>query len=76
MNKGLIMMLKSFGLEPEKVQQFAAWAETNLPKAIEQFNEMIARQKRIEEKLDKVLGIVHVPLPKGLNPATMETKEE
>jgi hypothetical protein len=54
MNKGMLIMLKSFGIQidPAQLENFVEWAKTNLPLAIQQFNEMIERQKRIEEKLD------------------------
>lgn len=62
MNKGFEFMLKSFGLkiEPAQVQQFVSWFQTNIPIAVSQFNDMIQRQKRIEEKLDKLLEAQNV----------------
>lgn len=53
--KGMEGMILSFLDRPE-IKGFVEWAKTNIPVAIRQFNEMIERQKRIEEKLDKLLN--------------------
>lgn len=56
--KGLQILLKSLGIQidPSEIERAFAEGKEILPKLAKQFDEMAARQARIEEKLDTLLA--------------------
>lgn len=56
--KGLQILLKSLGIQidPSEIEKAFSEGKDILPKLAKQFDEMAARQQRIEEKLDALIG--------------------
>lgn len=58
MNKGLLILLRSLGLEIDPVQIEEAWEKSKnaLPELAQAFDRMDKRQERLEQKLDELLA--------------------
>jgi hypothetical protein len=56
--KGILILLQSLGIkiEPAEIERAFAEGKDILPKLAASFEELSARQKRIEEKLDRLIA--------------------
>jgi len=64
---GMEMMLKQFGIDPEKIKaEFAGVLKQTTDNVMVEVNAIKAAQVRIEEKLDKVLSLYSVKPEHGV----------
>jgi len=56
--KGILILLQSLGIkiEPAEIERAFSEGKDILPKLAASFEELSARQKRIEEKLDRLIS--------------------